>query len=58
MASLKAEKPLGTQLSGQVKKEPASKASEGGGKGSSKASKKAAPKQQESKKKVRTHKLC
>ncbi|KAK4790615.1 hypothetical protein SAY86_017919 [Trapa natans] len=54
MASLKAEKPVGTQLFGQGKKEPAaSKASEGGGKGSSKASKKAAPKPQEPKKKGR-----
>ncbi|KAK4758793.1 hypothetical protein SAY87_020094 [Trapa incisa] len=53
MASLKAEKPaVGTQLFGQAKKEPASKASDNGAKSSSKAApKKAAPKPQEPKKK-------
>lgn len=54
MASQKAEKPVGTQLFGPGKKEPASKSGEGGTKGSSKAgSKKAAPKTQEPKKKAR-----
>lgn len=53
MASSKAEKPVGAQLSGQSKKE-ASKVSEGAPKasGSKSASKKAAQKPQEPKKKV------
>lgn len=53
MASLKAEKPVGTQLFGQGKKEPAPKAADGATKSAgskSSASKKAPPK--ESKKKV------
>lgn len=51
---MKSEKPVGTQLFGQVKKEPAAKASDGGSKttGSKQASKKAAQKPQEPKKKV------
>lgn len=53
MASLKAEKPAGTQLFGQPKKEPAAKASEGASKaaGSKSAAKKSAQKPQEPKKK-------
>ncbi|XWS33991.1 hypothetical protein CRYUN_Cryun21dG0001000 [Craigia yunnanensis] len=54
MASVKAEKPVGTQLFGQVKKEPATaKASEGASKSaaSKPAAKKAAQKPQEPKKK-------
>ncbi|KAI3433263.1 ABC transporter domain-containing protein [Psidium guajava] len=52
MASSKAEKTVGTQLSGQVKKEPV-KVSDGAAKSSSKSSgsKKASPKPQEPKKK-------
>lgn len=59
MASLKAEKPAGTQLFGQPKKEPAAKASEGASKvaGSKSAAKKSAQKPQEPKKKVRSHRL-
>lgn len=54
MASLKAEKPVGTQLFGQAKKEPAAKAIDGVAKSSSKAvPKKVAPKPQEPKKKVK-----
>ncbi|KDP29339.1 hypothetical protein JCGZ_18260 [Jatropha curcas] len=52
MASLKAEKSVGTQLFGQAKSQPAAKASDGASKSSgskSSAPKKAAPK--ESKKK-------
>lgn len=54
MASLKAEKPVGTQLFGQTKKEPAAKASEGASKaqGSKSGAKKSAQKPQEPKKKV------
>ncbi|XWS69837.1 hypothetical protein CRYUN_Cryun04dG0212700 [Craigia yunnanensis] len=54
MASVKAEKPVGTQLFGQVKKEPATaKASDGASKSaaSKPAIKKAAQKPQEPKKK-------
>ncbi|EEF37989.1 conserved hypothetical protein [Ricinus communis] len=57
MASLKAEKPAGTQLFGHAKKEAAPKASDGASKSSgskSAASKKAAPK--ESKKKGKGNK--
>ena len=54
MASVKAEKPAGTQLFGQVKKEPA-KPTESGAKApaSKSGAKKAAQKPQEPKKKVR-----
>ncbi|KAL7260603.1 hypothetical protein ACSBR1_006295 [Camellia fascicularis] len=46
MASIKADKPVGTQLFGQAKKEPAVKSSDGASKGpaSKAAPKKAAPK--------------
>ena len=54
MASLKADKPVGTQLFGQAKKEAAPKASDGVSKGpaSKSAPKKAPQKPQESKKRV------
>ncbi|CAK9184284.1 unnamed protein product [Ilex paraguariensis] len=54
MASLKADKPIGTQLFGQVKKEPA-KTGDASSKApaSKSAPKKAAPKAQEPKKKPR-----
>ncbi|CAL5350054.1 unnamed protein product [Camellia sinensis] len=56
MASMKAAKPVGTQLFGQVKKEPASaKTSDGASKTSSaskSASKKVAPKTAEPKRKA------
>lgn len=59
MASLKAEKPVGTQLFGQTKKEPAAKASEGASKaqGSKSGAKKSAQKPQEPKKKVCWYRL-
>nr|KYP53036.1 hypothetical protein KK1_025037 [Cajanus cajan] len=54
MASLKADKPVGTQLFGQPKKEAAPKVSDGASKApaSKSATKKVPQKPQESKKKV------
>ncbi|OAY47376.1 hypothetical protein MANES_06G074800v8 [Manihot esculenta] len=52
MASLKAEKPVGTQISGQGKKEPAAKATDAPSKSAaskSSAPKKAAPNQSKKK---------
>ncbi|KAK9276056.1 hypothetical protein L1049_005587 [Liquidambar formosana] len=55
MASLKADKPVGTQLFGQAPKKEAAKASDSGAKGSASKSgpKKAASKPQEPKKKAK-----